>query len=64
MTKPLCCFLGAVFDSAVVWRMAGICNGIMLCTNLTAILLLSNKVKPYLKRGVKIENQGNSKAAK
>ncbi len=50
---PLCCILGALFQSGFVWRLAGICNGIMLCSNLVALLLLSNKIKPYLKRGRK-----------
>ena len=41
---PLFCILGATVNSDVSWRMAGICNGIMLCINLTAILLLSDKI--------------------
>ena len=48
---PVCCILGAVLQSGAVWRLASLCNGIMLCTNLVAVLLLSDKVKPYLKRG-------------
>lgn len=40
---PLSCILGAVADSALVWRLAAFFNGIMLCTNLPAILLLSDK---------------------
>ena len=51
LVYPLCCILGAVLQSGIVWRLAGICNGVMLCTNLVAVLLLSNNVKPYLKRG-------------
>ncbi len=58
---PLSCILGAVFNSAAVWRMAGVCNGIMLCTNLTALLLLSKKAEPYLKRGKQIEDKRNSR---
>ncbi len=53
---PLCCILGAVFNSDIVWRLAALCNGIMLCTNLTAVLLLNQKFKPYLKKEKKIEN--------
>ena len=48
---PVCCILGAMLQNDAVWRLAGICNGIMLCTNLVAVLLLSDNVKPYLKRG-------------
>ncbi len=48
---PLSCILGGVLKSGAVWRLAEICNGVMLCTNLVAVLLLSNKVKQYLKRG-------------
>ena len=61
---PLCCILGAVFGSSLVWRLASLCNGIMLCTNLTAILLLTEKFKPYLIKEKKIENKRNSKFAK
>lgn len=53
---PFCCILGAVFNSNTVWRLAALCNGIMLCTNLTAVLLLTQKFKPYLKKEKKIEN--------
>ena len=53
---PLCCILGAVLGSNIVWRLAALCNGIMLCTNLTAVLLLTQKFKPYLKKEKKIEN--------
>ncbi len=41
---PICCVLGAVVKSDFAWRLAGVCNGIMLCINLTAILLLSDKI--------------------
>ena len=61
---PLCCVLGAVFGSSLVWRLASLCNGIMLCTNLTAVLLLTEKFKPYLIKEKKIENKRNSKFAK
>ena len=53
---PFCCILGAVINTTMVWRMAGICNGIMLCANLIALLLLSDKAKHYLKRGKRIGN--------
>lgn len=53
---PFCCILGAIFNSNIVWRLAALCNGIMLCTNLTAVLLLTQKFKPYLKKEKKIEN--------
>ena len=58
---PLSSILGALFDSAAVWRMAGVCNGIMLCTNLFSLILLSSKAEPYLKRGKRIDNKKNSK---
>lgn len=58
---PICCILGAVFDSGLVWRLAAICNSVMLCTNLASVLLLRDKFEPYLKRGQKIENKRNSK---
>ncbi len=54
---PLCCVFGALFNSDMAWRLAGICNGIMLCTNLVALLLLSEKTIPYLKRGKRIGNK-------
>ena len=58
---PLCCILGAVFNSGLVWRLAALCNSVMLCANLTAVLLLKDKFEPYLKRGQRIENTRNSK---
>lgn len=58
---PVCSVLGAVFTADKVWRMAGFFNGIMLCTNLFAVLLLSNKAKIYLKRGNRIESKRTSK---
>lgn len=39
---PLFCFLGAVFDISVVWRLSELFNGIMLCINLPVILLLKD----------------------
>lgn len=61
---PVCSVLGAVFTPDKVWRMAGFFNGIMLCTNLTAILLLSGKAEIYLKRGKQIENKRTAKNIK
>lgn len=58
---PICCILGAVFESGLVWRLAALCNSVMLCANLTAVLLLKDKFETYLKRGQKIENKRNSK---
>lgn len=54
---PVCCIIGALFKSDMAWRLAGVCNGIMLCTNLVALLPLSDIIKPYLKRGKRIENK-------
>ncbi len=56
---PVCCILGAVLGSSFAWRLAGICNGIMLCINLTVVLLLSGEAVKYLKRGYKIDRRKN-----
>lgn len=56
---PLCCIPGALFNSGLAWRMASVCNGIMLCTNLTALLLLSDKVS-NLKKEKKIDKCKNT----
>ena len=58
---PICSVLGAVFTTESVWRLASFFNGIMLCTNLVAVLLLSNEAKIYLKRGNKSESKKTSK---
>ena len=42
---PLCCILGAVFGSSFAWRLSAFANGIMLCVNLTALLLMSGKIQ-------------------
>lgn len=39
------CFLGAICDVSLAWNIAALFNGIMLCINLPAIFLLSNKIK-------------------
>ena len=57
----VCSVLGAVFTSESVWRLASFFNGIMLCTNLIAVLLLSDKAEIYLKRGKQIESKRTSK---
>lgn len=56
---PFACIVGALFDSAVAWRLSSVCNGIMLCVNLTALLLLSGKAQKYLKRGPRIDRKKN-----
>lgn len=58
---PLFCILGAVAKSGFVWRLAAFCNGIMLCTNLAAILLLSDKTIKYLKGMKKSDKEKNRK---
>lgn len=58
---PVCSVLGAVFTAESVWRLASFFNGIMLCTNLIAVLLLSGKTEIYLKRGKQIESKRTSK---
>lgn len=39
---PISCIIGAVCNTEFVWRLAAFFNGIMLCINLPAILLLSD----------------------
>lgn len=56
---PLCCIPGALFDSSLAWRLASICNGIMLCTNLIALLLLSGKAQKYLQKEKKVDKCKN-----
>jgi len=56
---PLCCITGVLLNEKFIWQMAGICNGIMLCINLIGVLLLSDKVKLYLKKEKKIGKQKN-----
>jgi len=41
---PLACISGAVFSADFAWRLSAIFNGIMLCANLPAILMLSDKI--------------------
>lgn len=43
ITYPLFCILGAVCDTAVIWRMASFFNGIMLIVNLPSVIFLSDK---------------------
>ena len=38
---PLGCIAGAVFDTAVVWRLSAFFNGIMLCINLPCLIYMS-----------------------
>lgn len=56
---PTICILGAVLNSHFAWELAAICNGIMLCINLFALLLLQHKTIPYLKRGTGIDRKKN-----
>lgn len=42
-------FFGAVINADIVWELADIFTFLMLIPNLTAILLLSYRIKPYLK---------------
>lgn len=39
---PLFCIVGAVCNTAYVWRLAAFFNGIMLCINLPAVIYMSN----------------------
>lgn len=43
ITYPLFCILGAVCDTAYIWRMASFFNGIMLIANLPSVIYLSDK---------------------
>ena len=38
---PLACIPGALINADTAWRLSGIFNGIMLCINVAAVLLLS-----------------------
>lgn len=58
---PLSCILGAVLDSRLAWQLASLCNGIMLCINLLAVLLLSENAIKYLKRGKNFEQDKSIK---
>lgn len=58
---PAACLLGALFDVSAAWRLSSFFNGIMLCTNLPAILLLSDN---FLKiEGKRIDKGKNRKAS-
>ncbi len=50
---PLACISGAICGTDFVWRLASFFNGIMLCINLPAILLLSNDFLESEKNGKK-----------
>jgi len=56
---PAACILGATLKGESIWQVAGISNGIMLCINLIAVILLSDKVNSYLKREKKSGKQKN-----
>lgn len=55
---PTFCMAGALFDASFAWRLSEFFNGIMLCANLPAILLLSDG---FLKRRKKNDNEKNKK---
>ena len=61
LTYPIFCIFGAVCDSNTVWRISSVCNGIMLCVNLTALLILSPVAVKYLKKGSNIVEFKNRK---
>lgn len=55
---PLSCILGAVVNTGFVWRAAAFFNGIMLCLNLPAILMLNDnflKEEKYEKKNRKFK---------
>lgn len=41
---PAACIPGALLSAATAWRLSAVFNGIMLCINVAAIMLLSNEV--------------------
>lgn len=41
-------FLGAVINADIIWELADLFTFLMLIPNLSAILILSNQIKPYL----------------
>lgn len=59
---PLCCIPGAVFSSNFAWETATFFNGIMLCANLTALLLLNDKIYAFKKekKSDKFKNKPSS----
>lgn len=59
---PLFCIVGAVMNVSFTWRLAEFFNGIMLCINLFAVLILSPQAVSILK-GEKYETK-NRKIAK
>ncbi len=50
---PIACILGAIANTATVWRLASLFNGIMLCINLPPILLMCNEFLESEKNGKK-----------
>ena len=49
LTFIVCVFFGALFTSDIVWNLGDIGAGLMVWTNLTALVLLGGKVKALLK---------------
>ena len=64
MIYPPCCILGALFESSFAWRLAAFSNGIMLCINLTALLLLYEKSEVFFKKENLIKNEKGRKHKK
>ncbi len=56
LVYPLFCIAGAVMEIGFAWRLAEFFNGVMLCINLFAVLLLSDEAIPILK-GEKYETK-------
>ena len=55
LVYPLFCLFGAVCRAETAWRLSAFFNGIMLCVNLFAVLMLSDipigKMRGFMKRG-------------
>ncbi len=46
---PLGCVIGVFCNVQMVWRIAAICTGVMLCINVIAIIILQNNALEFLK---------------
>lgn len=56
---PIACLIGALLDAEFAWRISEFFNGIMLCVNLPAILLLSDNFTKITKKETKNDKREN-----
>ncbi len=61
ITYPLFCIVGAVCDTALVWRLAAFFNGIMLIINLPAVVFLNDE---FLIKKVKKSDKSKNRKIK